>query len=171
MWLEIIAKKESPSAAGKPMSEVKRCSFWHCFFRKSMIFWIILLLINCKMGIWNILGWKVAAWISVLIQNKMLHYQHQQNSKWSESAYYLERWYACPVKVPIWHIYDKLFNDEQRSVVNKLISSWYFRLLCHKLSNKWMCLRSRKRKKSLWEQELQTSFSAHVFWGGKEIYM
>lgn len=171
MWLEIIAKKESPSAAGKPMSEVKRCSFWHCFFRKSMIFWIILLLINCKMGIWNILGWKVAAWISVLIQNKMLHYQHQQNSKWSESAYYLERWYACPVKVPIWHIYDKLFNDEQRSVVNKLISSWYFRLLCHKLSNKWMCWRSRKRKKSLWEQELQTSFSAHVFWGGKEIYM
>jgi len=31
-------------------------------------FWIKL--INCKMDIWNILGWKVAAWIGVLIQTK-----------------------------------------------------------------------------------------------------
>lgn len=151
-------KKESLSAAGKPralMSEIKRCSdsissenLSSCeqFYRWLTAKWTF-----------EILGWKVAAWISVFIQNKMLQHQHQQNSKWSESAYYLEKWYACPVKVLIWHIYNKLFNDEQWSVVNKLIRSWYFRLLCHELSNKLMCWRSRKRKKSLREQKLQTS--------------
>lgn len=144
--------------------------FWHCFFRKSFILWIILQPINCKTDIWIILDWKAAAAISVFIQSKTLQHRHQQNSKWSESAYYLEKWYACPVKVLIWHIYNKLFNDEQWSVVNKLNSSWYFGLQCHKLSNKWMCWRSRKRKKSLREQDLRTSFSARVFWGGKETY-
>lgn len=144
--------------------------FWHCFFRKSFILWIILQPINCKTDIWIILGWKAAAAISVFVQSKTLQHRHQQNSKWSESAYYLEKWYSCPVKVLIWHIYNKLFNDEQWSVVNKLNSSWYFGLQCHKLSNKWMCWRSRKRKKSLREQDLRTSFSARVFWGGKETY-
>lgn len=56
--------------------------FWKYFFKKSIVLWIILQMINCEMDIWNILGWEVAAWISVFIQNKMLQYQHQQNSKW-----------------------------------------------------------------------------------------